>query len=98
MKNPGLPYWAWISFIDILELDLKNTWTNLLDSDLFYYNQEGMLLEKSEYLLELSVSDTIKINMLIPLVSLCLLCEKPNVCSRIRYSRIQQELSNLIFI
>ena len=98
LKNPGLPYWAWISFIDILELDLKNTWTNLLDSDLFYYNQEGMLLEKSEYLLELSVSDTIKINMLIPLVSLCLLCEKPNVCSRIRYSRIQQELSNLIFI
>ena len=62
LKNPGLPYWAWISFIDILELDLKNTWTNLLDSDLLYYNQEGMLLEKSEYLLELSVSNTIKIS------------------------------------
>ena len=62
LKNPGLLYWAWIGFIDILELDLKNTWTNLLDSDLFYYNQEGMLLEKSEYLLELSVSNTIKIS------------------------------------
>ena len=28
---------------------------NLLDSDLFYYNQAGMLLEKYENLLELSV-------------------------------------------
>ena len=24
-------------------LDLKNTWSNLLDSDLFYYNQAEML-------------------------------------------------------
>ena len=35
-------------FSGILDLDLKNTWTNLLDSDLFYYNQAGMLLEKNE--------------------------------------------------
>ena len=33
-------------FCDILNLDLKNTWSNLLDSDLFHYNQAGMLLKK----------------------------------------------------
>ena len=38
----------------MVELDLKNTWTNLLDSDWFWYNQAGMLLEKYENLLELS--------------------------------------------
>ena len=35
-------------FYDILDLDLKNNWTNILDSDLVYYNQAGMLLEKCE--------------------------------------------------
>ena len=42
-------------FCDKLNLDLKNTWCNLLDSDLFYYNQAGMLLKKSRNLLELYV-------------------------------------------
>ena len=42
-------------FYDILDLDLKKTWTNLLESDWFYYNHAGMLLEKSEDLLELYV-------------------------------------------
>ena len=42
-------------FYDILGLNLKNTWANLLDSDWFYYNDAGMLLEKYENLLELSV-------------------------------------------
>ena len=42
-------------FYDILDLDLKKTWTNLLESDWFYYNRAGMLLEKSEDLLELYV-------------------------------------------
>ena len=32
-------------FYNILHLDLKNTLSNLLDSDLFHYNQAGMLLE-----------------------------------------------------
>ena len=35
-------------------MDLKSTWTNLLDSDLFYHNQAEMQLEKYESLLELS--------------------------------------------
>ena len=42
-------------FCDILNLDLENTCSNLLDSDLFYYNQPGMLLKKSRNLLELYV-------------------------------------------
>ena len=42
-------------FYDILDLDLKNPWINLLNSDSFYYNQAGMLLEKYESLLILSV-------------------------------------------
>ena len=36
-----------------MDLDFKNTWTNLLESDLFYYNQAEMLLEKYGNLLEL---------------------------------------------
>ena len=36
-------------------MDLKKIWNNLLDSDLFYYNQAGMLLEKYENLLQLFV-------------------------------------------
>ena len=36
-----------------------NTRIKLLDSDWFYYNQAGMLLEKSENLLELSVKQLI---------------------------------------
>ena len=42
-------------FCDKLNFDLKNTCCNLLDSDLFYYNQAGMLLKKSRNLLELYV-------------------------------------------
>ena len=37
----------------MLDLDLKNTRTNLLDSDKYCYNQAGMLLEKYENLLQL---------------------------------------------
>ena len=40
-------------FYDILDLGLKNNWINLLDSDWFYYNQIGTLLEKPEKSLEL---------------------------------------------
>ena len=42
-----------------MELDLKNSWTNLLDSDLFYYNDARMLLEKYENLLELFVKQQV---------------------------------------
>ena len=42
-------------FCDILALDLKGIWTNLLDSVLFY-DRAGMLLEKSQKLLELSLN------------------------------------------
>ena len=38
----------------ILDLDLKKTWTTLLYSNRFYYNQTGRLLEKSENLRESS--------------------------------------------
>ena len=41
-------------FCDIL--DLENTWTNLVDSDLIYYNQAGMLLEN---LLKLSIKQLV---------------------------------------
>ena len=43
----------------MLDLDLKNTWTNLLDSDCFYYNQVGMMLEKYENLRKLSVKQLV---------------------------------------
>ena len=46
-------------FYDILDLDLKNPWINLLNSDSFYYNQAGMLLEKYESLLILSVKQLV---------------------------------------
>ena len=42
-------------FYGILDLDLKNTWTNFHGSDSFNYNQAGMLLERCENLLESSV-------------------------------------------
>ena len=42
-----------------MELELKNSWTNLLDSDLFYYNDARMLLEKYENLLELFVKQQV---------------------------------------
>ena len=42
-----------------MDLDLKNTWNNSLDSDWFRYNQAGMLLEKYENLLELSVKQLV---------------------------------------
>ena len=40
-------------------MDLKNPWINLLNSDSFYYNQAGMLLEKYERLLILSVKQLV---------------------------------------
>ena len=46
-------------FYDIFDWDLKNTWTNLMDTDWFYYNQAGLLLEKYEKLLELSVKQLV---------------------------------------
>ena len=36
----------------MLDLDLKSTWNNLLDSDRFYINEAGMLLEKYENFLQ----------------------------------------------
>ena len=42
-----------------IRLGLENTWTNSLDSDLFYYNQAGMLLEKYESLLEWSIKQLV---------------------------------------
>ena len=90
-------------------LDLKNTWTILLDSDWFYYNQLGMLLEKSENLLELSVKQLLIQSSLTSLIflghTMFLMCEKPKVfnfvCDKVRYFcifyiflYIQQELSN----
>ena len=38
---------------------MKNSWTNLLGSNLFYYNQAEMLLEKYENLLELSTKQEV---------------------------------------
>ena len=38
---------------------MKHNWTNLLDLDWFYYNQTGMLLEKSESLFKLSVKQLV---------------------------------------
>ena len=40
--------WIWTDFM------IYWTWTKLLESDFFYYNQAEMLLEKYENLLELS--------------------------------------------
>ena len=44
---------------DILDLDLENNSFNLLDSDWFYYKQAGLLLEKSENVLELPVKQLV---------------------------------------
>ena len=56
-------------FYDILDLDFKNTWTNILDSDLVYYNQAGMLLE-SVKILELSRKQLVMHSSLASLTSL----------------------------
>ena len=42
-----------------MHLEFKNTRANLLYVDWFYYNQAGMLLEKYENLLELSVKQLV---------------------------------------
>ena len=47
------------SFYDLVDLNLENTLTNLLDSDWFCYNQAGMLLENSKKLLELYVKQLV---------------------------------------
>ena len=52
-------YLSGIGLILILDLDLKNTWTDLLDADWYYYNQAGILLEKYENLLGLFVKQLI---------------------------------------
>ena len=57
-------------FYDVLDLDLKNTWTNLLDSDRFYYNQPGMVLENYENLCQWSVKPLVTQLSLASLVSL----------------------------
>ena len=57
LEKYSLPYWIWTGFMTVfffLDSDLKNTCTNLLDSDWFCYNQAGMLLEKYENLFKLS--------------------------------------------
>ena len=38
---------------------MKNSWTNLLGSNLFYHNQAEMLLEKYENLLELATKQEV---------------------------------------
>ena len=57
-------------FYDILDLDLKNSRTKLLDSDLFYYNRAEMPLEKFEILLEFSVNQLLIQSSLASLVFL----------------------------
>ena len=52
-------YLSGIGLILILDLDLKNTWTDLLDADWYYYNQAGILLEKYENLLGLFVKQLV---------------------------------------
>ena len=59
LEKYSLSNWIWTGFMTFfffffLDSDLKNTWTNLLDSDWFCYNQAGMLLEKYENLFKLS--------------------------------------------
>ena len=43
----------------LLDLDLKNTWTNLWESDWFYYKQAIMPLEKYESFLGLPVKQIV---------------------------------------
>ena len=57
-------------FYDILDLDLKNSRTKLLNSDLFYYNHAEMPLEKFEILLEFSVNQLLIQSSLASLVFL----------------------------
>ena len=57
-------------FYDILDLDLKNSRTKLLNSDLFYYNRAEMPLEKFEILLEFSVNQLLIQSSLASLVFL----------------------------
>ena len=52
-------------FYDILDLDLKNSRTKLLNSDLFYYNRAEMPLEKFEILLEFSVNQLLSLPSLV---------------------------------
>ena len=57
-------------FYDILDLNLKNSRTKLLNSDLFYYNHAEMPLEKFEILLEFSVNQLLIQSSLASLVFL----------------------------
>ena len=59
LRTPFLQNTSGRLLLDIFDLDMKNTWTNLLGSNLFYYNQAGLLLEKYENLLELSVKQLV---------------------------------------
>ena len=74
-------------FCDIL--DLENTWTNLVDSDLIYYNQAGMLLEN---LLKLSIKQLVIQSSLakfdFPSLNYVWCSKNQNVnivCSKVRY-------------
>ena len=58
-------------YYDILDLDLKNTWTNLLDLDWFYDDQAGMLLEKYENLFQWSVKQSVIQSSLASSISIC---------------------------
>ena len=57
-------------FYDTLDLGLKHACTKLLDSDWFDYNQAGMVLGKSENLLELSVKQLARQSRSTSLISL----------------------------
>ena len=81
-------------------MDLKNAWTNLLDSDLLYYNQAGVVLEKYVNLLELSIKQLVIQSRLASSISLgqtmCGVWKTKMLMLYIAKSgifRIQQELS-----
>ena len=57
-------------FYDILDLALQHACTKLLDSDWFDYNQAGMVLGKSENLLELFVKQLARQSRSTSLISL----------------------------
>ena len=81
-------------------MDLKNAWTNLLDLDLLYYNQAGVLLEKYANLLELSIKQLVIQSRLASSISLgqtmCGVWKTKMLMlyiAKLGIFRIQQELS-----
>ena len=71
-----LPYLGWIDFIVCWSNTCKvltltyGIWTYLMDSDWFYHNQEGMLLDKYEILLQWYVKHLVIQSSLASLISL----------------------------